>query len=133
MCEEESIAFSLSPKGLSTPRSLSPIRQPGQVTLGSSSPNVQVQLSNSDGLSSPRQPARAQQVNARTGAITTTENSGGMERSVSVPSNMVNIVGSQKFSSGSLIPEHVLSPFRNETERYCLFCLIYFLLYCSYF
>ncbi|XP_072999419.1 uncharacterized protein [Typha latifolia] len=42
-----------------------------------------------------------------------------MERSFSVPSNM-NSLGRQKFSSGSLLPEHVLSPYRNnagDTER----------------
>ncbi|KAF3332773.1 serine/threonine-protein kinase BLUS1 isoform X1 [Carex littledalei] len=119
VCEEDSTACSLSPKGLSTPESLSPIRQPGQLTPGLSSPNVQAQLSNSDGLSPPRQPARPQHVNAQTSSITTAENSGSMERSVS-ESSMVNMVGIQKFSSGSLIPEHVLSPFRNaaaETER----------------
>jgi hypothetical protein len=135
VCEEESTSFSLSPKGLSTPGSLSPIRQPGQITPGSSSPNVQVHLSNFDGSSPSRQPA-TQQVKEQSSGSSTSENSGSIDSSVSVPSNMVNIVGSQKFLSGSLIPEHVFSPFENaaaETERYCLFCFTSFLLCCSYF
>jgi hypothetical protein len=37
-------------------------------------------------------------------------NGENLERSVSVPSNLGN---SHKFSSGSLIPEHVLSPYKN--------------------
>jgi hypothetical protein len=89
---------------------------------------VQVHLSNSDRFSPLRQPA-TQQVKEQIGASSTSDNSGSIERSVSVPSNMV--VGSQKFSSGSLIPEHVLSPYRNaaaETERYHLFAL--FLFFC---
>jgi len=42
------------------------------------------------------------------------ENSNGenLERSVSVPSNLGNSAY-HKFSSGSLIPEHVLSPYKN--------------------
>ncbi|XP_038990364.1 serine/threonine-protein kinase 24-like isoform X2 [Phoenix dactylifera] len=39
-----------------------------------------------------------------------------MERSSSVPAN-INILGHQKFSSGSLLPEHVLSPYRNKTAE----------------
>lgn len=39
-------------------------------------------------------------------------NGESLERSASVPSNLVNS-GSHKFLSGSLIPEHVLSPYRN--------------------
>lgn len=39
-------------------------------------------------------------------------NGESLERSVSVPSNLGNSVY-QKFSSGSLLPEHVLSPYRN--------------------
>ncbi|XP_040380880.1 serine/threonine-protein kinase 10 isoform X3 [Oryza brachyantha] len=39
-----------------------------------------------------------------------------LERSASVPSNLVNR-GSHKFLSGSLIPEHVLSPYRNDPAR----------------
>ncbi|CAM0912131.1 unnamed protein product [Alopecurus aequalis] len=39
-------------------------------------------------------------------------NGENLERSVSVPSNLANI-GYHKFSSGSLIPEHVLSPYKN--------------------
>ena len=39
-------------------------------------------------------------------------NGENLERSVSVPSNLGN-TGYHKFSSGSLIPEHVLSPYKN--------------------
>lgn len=42
-----------------------------------------------------------------------------MERSASVSSNMDNL-GCQKFLSGSLLPEHILSPCRNvdaDAER----------------
>ncbi|KAJ4808921.1 Protein kinase [Rhynchospora pubera] len=120
VCEDGSTACSLSPKGLSTPESLSPLRQSGQFTPGSSSPNVQVLPSISDVSSPPRQPAGSQHVNTQTSGISNCENSASMERSASVPSNITNIVGIHKFPSGSLIPDHVLSPFRNaaaENER----------------
>jgi serine/threonine-protein kinase OSR1/STK39 len=39
-------------------------------------------------------------------------NGDNLEISVSVPSNLGN-GGYHKFSSGSLIPEHVLSPYKN--------------------
>nr|XP_010940053.1 LOW QUALITY PROTEIN: serine/threonine-protein kinase BLUS1 [Elaeis guineensis] len=41
-------------------------------------------------------------------------NGENMERNSSVPTN-IDILGHQKFSSGSLLPEHVLSPYRNNT------------------
>ncbi|XP_020088260.1 serine/threonine-protein kinase BLUS1 isoform X1 [Ananas comosus] len=46
-------------------------------------------------------------------------NGDNLERSVSVPTN-ISVLGCQKFSSGSLLPEHVLSPYRRtsgDTER----------------
>ena len=45
-------------------------------------------------------------------SISEISNGESLERSVSVPSNLGN-TGYQKFSSGSLIPEHVLSPYKN--------------------
>uniref|UniRef100_A0A0D9WQ32 Protein kinase domain-containing protein n=1 Tax=Leersia perrieri TaxID=77586 RepID=A0A0D9WQ32_9ORYZ len=42
-------------------------------------------------------------------------NGENLERSASVPSNLVHS-GSHKFLSGSLIPEHVLSPYRNAAN-----------------
>ncbi|XP_073103390.1 serine/threonine-protein kinase BLUS1 isoform X1 [Elaeis guineensis] len=41
-------------------------------------------------------------------------NGENLESSSSVPTD-INIVGRQKFSSGSLLPEHVLSPYRNNS------------------
>ncbi|XP_008782465.1 serine/threonine-protein kinase BLUS1 [Phoenix dactylifera] len=41
-------------------------------------------------------------------------NGENLERSSSIPTN-INILGRQKFSSGSLLPEQVLSPYRNNS------------------
>ncbi|KAJ6810246.1 serine/threonine-protein kinase fray2 isoform X1 [Iris pallida] len=54
------------------------------------------------------QPSRVDELDSRK------YNRGLTERRSSVPNNM-NAVGSKKFSSGSLVPDHVLSPYKQTT------------------
>ena len=62
--------------------------------------------SNSGSVFSQQKPSQAGDLDVRK------YNGDIMERSSSVPKN-IHVLGRQKFSSGSLLPEHVLSPYKH--------------------